>query len=212
MKCKISKLRFDYKGRERLRTIQSVRGQSNSGWAHERKKSVIMAAELFNLWMVSLVWGKQVFLLIVNPPVHEDLAEEATPPLGAWRGPCRVSNRTVKWRWLCRPDPAVTRPDLTGCNCADVGSGCRARAATAAKEQLRSLWLLNVIRSAGDVGCFCPNKTLGGFHLQPADAEQALNIGPGAEQWPFNQTRYHISSIPHLSRNTKNICQALCGK
>lgn len=34
----------------------------------------------------------------------------------------------------------------------DVGSGCPAWAATAAKEQLRSPWLLSVIRSAGDAG------------------------------------------------------------
>lgn len=76
--------------------------------------------------------------------------------------------------------PAVTRRDLTSCNCADVGSGCRARAATPAKEQLRSPWLLSVIRSAGDVGCFCLNKILRGFHLQPAGAAQALNIEQAA--------------------------------
>lgn len=49
-----------------------------------------------------------------------------------------------------------------------------------AKEQHRSPWLLSVIRSAGDVGCLCLNKILGGFHLQPASAAQTLHIKQAA--------------------------------
>lgn len=58
-KSKICKFRFNYKDIERLDSNQSTGGQSNLGGTllhpiHERKKSVVMAAELSNLWKIYL--------------------------------------------------------------------------------------------------------------------------------------------------------------
>lgn len=108
--------------------------------------------------------------------LQEDLMVETIAPARALTWPPKGVNQDSEFTLAPSTCPAGTRWDLTGFNRADVGSPCPAWAATAAKEQLRSPWLLSVIRSAGDAGRFCLNNILGGFHQQPAGAAQCLNM------------------------------------
>lgn len=132
-------------------------------------------------------------------PFRRIWRRKQSPPLRLGRGPWKVWKQDSEFTLALATCPAVTRWDLDQLLTWD-------QAAEHALQPLpsapRSLWLHSIIRSAGDVGCFCLNKIVGGFHLQPAGAAQALDIKQAAWQWLHNQSFYIISDLFSNSAQT----------